>query len=212
MSTTDKVPVAHIVLTAEEMDRLLTDRPACWPWAAFVSIVYQCTRRIDERRKTAMDQPVTHLATAREVALFVRSQLRECDELIRECDRFMRAPEFMSVFGAADDDDSADADGIIRVALRLMEFYERHLEMLEECRDCEVPEEYDDLVADCAELLVLPVRDIGEFMKGVQARFDEMQERAFGGEQDIVLKPVLLRTTTREELMWSVLDRLNDVD
>jgi hypothetical protein len=211
MSTTDKVPVAHIVSTADEMDRLLADRPACWPWAAFVSVVYQRMRRIEDRRKAVMDEPVTCLGSAREVALFVRSQLRECDELIRECDRFMRAPGFMSVFGAADDDDSADADGIILVALRLMDFYERHLEMVEECRDCEVPEDYDDLVADCTELLVLPVRDLGEFMKGVQVRFDEMRERAFAGEQDIVLKPVLLRTTTDEALTWSVLDRLNDI-
>jgi hypothetical protein len=211
MSTTGEVPVAHIVLSADEMDRLLADRPACWQWAAFVSVVYQCTRRIDERRNVTMDQAATSLRSGREVALFVRSHLRECDELIRECDRFMRAPAFMQAFGAAGDDASADPEAIIDAALRLMGYYERHLEMAEECAVCEALDDYDDLLRDCTELLVTPVRDFGAFMKGVMSRFDEMTARAHAGDDVIVLKPVLLRTTTDAALMWSILDRVNDI-
>jgi hypothetical protein len=210
MSTTEPVPIARIVSTQWEMLRLEQDRPACWQWAVFLSTVFHRTRMIDVRRAAAMDQPVTCLRSGREVALFVRTHLKECDELIRDCDRLLRAPEFMAAFGTGDDD-SADPSGILNAAVRLMEIYERHLEMAEDCKDCDVPERYGELMDDCTELLITPVRDFGEFMKGVTTRFEEMQDRALAGENDIVLKPVLLRTTTDAQLMWSILDRLNDI-
>lgn len=211
MSTTGEIPIAHIVATRWEMQRLLVDRPACWQWAAFVSVAYQRMAAINARREATADEPRTFLTSDREVALFVRMHLRDCDELIRDCDRFMRAPEFMGVFGSADGEDTADAEGILRVAHRLMDFYACQLELAEECRDCLVPDEHDELLRDCLELLLGPVRDFGAFMKGVLARFDEMQRRAFAGDEIIVLRPVLLRTTTDEALMWSILDRLNEI-
>lgn len=213
MSTTGEMPIADIVPTAAGVTRLLAERPACWQWAAFVSVVYQRMRLAKRRRRQLALEPDAvsiHLDSDREVLLFTRLRIRECDDLIRDCDRFMRAPDFMSVFGIPDDDDTADAEGIVRVANRLMDYYERHLELAEECRDCVVPERHHELLRDCTELMVVPLRDYGAFMKGVLARFDEMRHRAAAGDDDIVLAPVLLRTTVDERLVWSVLDRLND--
>lgn len=205
MSTTGEMPIADMVPTEAGIQQLLADRPACWQWALFVSVVYQRMIAINARP----EQPCTRLDTDRDVALFVRMRLRDCDELIRACDHFMRAPGFMGVFGYEETD--ADADGIVNVAHRLMAYYARHLELVEECRDCIAPEWHNELLRDCTEFLVVPVRDFGSFMKGVLTRFEEMRQRAIAGDHDIVLKPVLLRTTTDEQLTWSILDRLNEI-
>lgn len=204
MSTTGEMPIADMVPTEAEIRQLLVDRPPCWPWALFVSVVYQRMVAVNARP----EQPCTRLDTDREVALFVRMRLRDCDELIRACDRFMRAPEFMGVFGY---EDEADAEGIVTVANRLMAYYERHRELAQECSDCIAPQRHDELLRECTEFLVVPMRDFGAFMKGVLTRFEEMRQRAMAGDDDIVLRPVLMRTTTDEQLAWSILDRLNDM-
>ena len=143
--------------------------------------------------------------------LFARMRLRDCDDLVRECDGFIRAPGFMGVFGSRADDSTVDAAGVLRVAHRLADYYERHLELAEESRDCVVPDRHLELIRDCTALLAAPLSDFGDFINDVLERFDEMRRRVVAGDRDVVLKPVLLRTTTDERLVWSILDRLNAV-
>ena len=214
MSTTGEMPIADIVPTAAEVDRLLTERPDCWQWAAFASVVFQRWAAVEERRVRVVlghrGVPSARLRTDRDVILFARMRIRDCDDLVRHCDGFMRAPGFMGVFGDPGDDGTADARGIVRIAHRLGDYYERHLALAEECRDCVVPDRHLELLSDCAKLLAVPLRDFGDFINDVLERFDEMRRRAVAGDHDIILKPVLMRTTNDERLMWSVLDRLND--
>jgi hypothetical protein len=124
----------------------------------------------------------------------------------------MRAPTFMGVFGDPSDESTAEADGIVRTAHRLMDYYDRLLELAEQCRDCSVPTRYADLLRDCARLMNTPLRDFGDFIDGVLVRFEELRANVARGHDDVWLEPVLLRTTTDDHLIWSILDRLNDVE
>lgn len=215
MSTTGEVPIADIVPTADEVTRLLAERPDCWQWAAFASVLFQRWAAVEERRvRVALghrDRPSARLRTDRECALFVRMRIRDCDELVRDCDAFMRAPGFMDVFGDPSDESTVDGDGVLRVAHRLADYYERHIELAEESRDCVVPDRHLELLRNCTALLSAPLRDFGDFINDVLERFDEMRRRAVAGDHVIVLKPVLMRTTTEERLVWAILDRLSDI-
>jgi hypothetical protein len=216
MRRSDEVPTANIVPTSAALTQMLNEKPACWRFAAFASVLFQRWAAVEERRVRVVlgyrAGPSQLLGTSSEVALVVLEYLRASDDLVEEVDAFMRAPTFMGVFGNPSDESTADADGIVRTAHRLMDYYDRLLELAEQCRDCSVPTRYADLLRDCARLMNTPLRDFGDFIDGVLVRFEELRASVARGHDDVWLDPVLLRTTTDDHLMWSILDRLNDVE
>lgn len=216
MRRRDEVPTANIVPTLEALSQMLDQKPSCWRFAAFASILFQRWAAVEERRVRLVlgyrADPSRRLRINREVALFVAERLRACDDLVKEVDAFMRAPTFMEVFGDPADESTADANGIMRIAHRLMDYYDRFLELAEECRDCSVPSQYAELLRDCSRFMNLPVRDFGNFIDDVLVRFEELRVSVARGDDDVWLDPVLLRTTTDDHLIWSILDRLNEID
>jgi hypothetical protein len=216
MRRRDEVPTANIVPTLEALSQMLEKKPSCWRFAAFASILFQRWATVEERRVRVVlgyhADPSRRLCTNREVALFAAEQLRACDDLVKDLDVFMRAPTFMGVFGDPADESTADANGIVRIAHRLMDYYDRFLELAEECRDCSAPSRYAELLGDCARFVNLPLRDFGDFVDDVLVRFEELRANVARGNDDVWLEPVLLRTTTEDHLIWSILDRLNEID
>jgi hypothetical protein len=216
MRRRDEVPTANIVPTLEALGQMLDQKPSCWRFAAFASILFQRWAAVEERRVRLVlgyrADPSRRLRFNREVALFVAEQLRACDDLVKEVDAFIRAPTFMEVFGDPADESTADADGIVRIAHRLADYYDRFLELAEACRDCSVPSQYAELLRDCSRFMNLPVRDFGHFIDDVLVRFEELRVSVARGDDDVWLDPVLLRTTTDDHLIWSILDRLNEID
>jgi hypothetical protein len=216
MRSSDEVPTANIVPTPAALTQMLNEKPSCWRFAAFASILFQRWATVEERRVRAVlghrADPSQLLGTDHEVVLVVLEYLRASDDLVREVDVFMRAPAFMGVFGDPSDEGTADADGIVRTAHRLMDYYERLLELAEQCRDCSVPSRHAELLRDCAQLMNLPLRDFGDFIDDVLVRFEELRANVARGHDDVWLEPVLLRTTTANQLVWSILDRLNEID
>lgn len=91
---------------------------------------------------------------------------------------FMQAPAFMGVFGGSDKSD-VDADGIVHVANRLMDFHEQFLELAERCRDASVPSAYTGLLRDCSLLMAVP-------LDGYRMFIEEMVE--FVNELPVVLR------------------------
>jgi len=216
MRRTGAVSTANIVHTPELLNQLLHEKPACWPWAAFTSVVFQRWAALEERRVQQVlgTRPLTgpRLGSGREVAQFVAQHIRDSDDLAKEIGVFMRAPTFMGVFGDPDDEGTADAESIVGVAHQLAGYYERFLELAEECQSCVVPDEYAELIGDCTQFMNLPLRDFGDFLNDVLERFEELQQCVILGQQDIHLDPVLLRTTTDDRLVWSLLDRLHTIE
>ena len=216
MRSSDEVPTANIVPTSAALTQMLNEKPACWRFAAFASVLFQRWAAVEERRVRVVlgyrAGPSQLLGTSSDVALVVLECLRASDDLVDEVDAFMRAPTFMGVFGNPSDESTAEADGIVRTAHRLMDYYDRLLELAEQCRDCSVPTRYADLLRDCARLMNTPLRDFGDFIDGVLVRFEELRANVARGHDDVWLDPVLLRTTTDDHLIWSILDRLNDVE
>jgi hypothetical protein len=212
---TNEVPTANIVYTPEAIAALLDERLNCWQWAAFASVVFQRMAAVEEWRLDLVlgspAPPSRRLHSGRAVAQFVTRHVRAADDLVKDVGSCMAAPSFMGVFGDADDDRTADAEGIVRVAHELMDFYDRFLELAEECRRCSVPDQYASLLRDCTHFMTVPLRDFGHFINDVLERFEEMRLRVAAGQVDVQLDPVLLRTTTDDRLIWSILDRLQEL-
>ena len=84
-------------------------------------------------------------------------RMQELSQLVAQVEAFMLTPAFMEVFGSQGDESTADADGIMHVANRLMDYHERFLELAERCRDFQAPSEYADLLGDVRALMTIPL-------------------------------------------------------
>lgn len=216
MRRTGAVSVAVIVPTPDLLKQMLQEKPACWTWAAFASVVFQRWAAVEERKINQVlgspVQPTSRLQTGPEVALLVARHIRDADDLIAEVGVFLRAPNFTEVFGTTDDESTADAEGILRAANQLGDYYERLLEVAEDCRRYSVPVQYAELVRDCTRLVNQALQDFGGFVNDVLERLEELQRRVMLGQDNLQLEPVPLRTTTDDRLVWSILDRLQVIE
>jgi hypothetical protein len=216
MRRTGAVSVAVIVPTPELLKQMLHEKPACWTWAAFASVVFQRWAAVEERKVVQVlgspVRPTGRLHTGPEVAQFVTQHMRAVDDLIVEVGAFLRTPAFTEVFGVPDDEGTADAEGIVRAANQLGDYYERLLTVAEECRRYSLPEQYAELVRDCTRFMNQPLQDFGGFVNDVLERLEELQKRAILGEPYSWLGPVPLRTITDDRLLWSIMDRLQTID
>lgn len=215
VSRTDEAPVADIAPTPAELARLLVERPVCWQWAAFASVLFQRFSAMEQRRMAVAlgrrGQSRVKLGTDLQVATCVGEVMRSVDDTVEARETFLRAPAFMAAFGEPGDDDTVDAQGIVHLANRLMDFYDRHLETAEDARDFQVAARHADLARDCALFTYAPIRDFKEFVNDVLQRFAEMRRRVASGERDVELPPVLMGATIHHTLIWSILDRLNEL-
>ncbi|MGE2734874.1 hypothetical protein [Mycolicibacterium vaccae] len=216
MGGSGAVSVAMVVPTPELLGQMLEQRPACWTWAAFASALFQRWAGLEERKTAqvlgadvrATDTLRTRtLRTSAEVAEFVAGQMRGADDIVARVNVFLASPEFAAVFGTPGDESTADAEGILAAADHLGHCYHRLLELAERIRSTEVPPEHAALLADCARFSNQHLQDFGWFVNDVLHRLEEMQNRVMLGQKPF---PVELRlcATTDDQLIWSILDRL----
>lgn len=170
----DEPRVASIAYTAKELDMLLRERPRQWQLATFVSVLVQRLAEVRPRiRDCELHYPAArgeYARDGRETARFVEDCLDDLSELGARLESFMRAPAFMGAL----DDSNADADGIVHVANRLMDFHERFLELAERCRDVSVPKVYAGLLSDCSQLMDIPLDGFHVFIDELVEIVEEM--------------------------------------
>lgn len=216
MERTFAVSAAVLVPTPDLVDQMVCEKPACWTWAAFASVVFQRWAAVEERKvHQVLGTPADmfgQLLTARETAQFVAGQVREADDVVAEIGRFLRSPAFTEIFGANDDESTADSEAIIRAGHQLGDYYERLLELAEECRKYSVPEQYADLAADCIQFMNQPLQDFGGFVNDVLERLEVLQKRVLLGRPYFHLGPIALPTACDDRLVWSILDRLQSIE
>jgi hypothetical protein len=216
MRRTGAVSVAVIVPTPDLLKQMLQEKPACWTWAAFASVVFQRWATVEERKIHQVlgspVQPTGRLQTGAEVARFVTQHIRDTDDLIAEVGAFLRSPAFTVAFGTMDDESTADPEGIVRAANQLGDHYERLLELAEDCRRYSAPEQYAQLILDCTRFMNQSLQDFAGFVNDVLERLEELQKRVMLGQNYIQLGPVSLRTSTDDRLVWSILDRLQLIE
>jgi hypothetical protein len=216
MEKTGVVSVAVIVPAPELLRRMLREKPACWQWAAFASVLFHRWAAVEERKINQVlglpVQPAGRLVTGAEVMRFVAKHMRDADDIIAEVSVFLSTPDLMAALGGPDGENSADGEGILRAGNQLGDYYTRLLELAENCRRYSVPEHYAELVGDCIRFMNQALQDFCGFVNDVLERLEELQRRVILGEDHIRFDPVQLRFTTDDHLVWSIMDRLQTID
>ena len=204
----DGVTIAGLANTAEELTTLLTDKPPGWRWAGFASVLVQRRAAVRSRVRDVRlgyATPSGHRAgSGVEVAQFVTATMDDLGKLISQTEAFMLTPAFMEVFGQRGDESTADAEGIVQVANRLMDYHERFLALAERCRDVDVPSRYTGLMRDCCQLTTIPLDGYDTFIDDFADFIVRMPDMMRNARGTVEADPISLHMSVDDELMKSI--------
>jgi hypothetical protein len=202
------IDVAAVAETPGGLTRLLADKPPGWRWAAFASVLVQrragVQPRVRDCRLGYSASTGIRAYSGFELGRFVTECMGEMLQLVGQVDAFMRTPAFSEVFGSRSDESTADADGIVQVANRLMDYHERFLGLAERCRDYAVPSQYTDLMRDVRELMNLPLDSYRTFIDDFVERIAEMPQLMRYGRGTVEADPVVLHMSVDDRLLKAI--------
>lgn len=176
----DAEQVAKIATTRDELARLISDQPVAWPWAVFTSVLVQRRNAVQERLRAVASgyQPRNgiHQVSGRIYAQIAYRSMNEIADLVAGFEQFMLSPAFKGAFGDGSTDGSADAEAIVAVANRLMDYHESFLAQAETCFQTSVDREVLPFVQDMGAFALCPLIGYQHFIPTMCARIAEAQE------------------------------------
>jgi hypothetical protein len=200
-----EVVIAALANTADELQQLLADKPPGWRWAAFASVLVQrraaVSSRVRDVRLGYATPTGSHAGSGGEVAHFVTTSMDELVKLVSQTEAFMLTPAFTEVFGQHGDESTADAEGIVQVANRLMDYHERFLKLAERCRDFDAPSRYSGLMRDCSQLMGIPLDGYNTFIDDFAEFIVRMPEMLRYGHGTVEADPISLHMSVDDQLM-----------
>ncbi len=200
----DAVPIAELAQSADELTQLLAGKPPGWRWSAFASVLVQRRAAVRSRiRDVRLGYATPNgwgAGSGAEVAHFVAARMDELMKLGGQMEAFMQTPAFMEVFGQRGDESTADAEGILQVANRLMDYHERFLVLAERCRDFDAPTNHSGLIRDCCELMNSPLEGYDTFIDDFAEFVVRMPELMRYGRGTVEAEPISLHMTVDDQL------------
>jgi len=199
--------VATVATTKEALAQLIADKPHAWPWAVFTSVLVQRRNSVQTRLRAIVSgyQPrggsLPLSGNAYSVMAF--DAMGAIADLVRELEQFMLSPAFKGAFGGGTGDEDADADAIVSVAKRLMDYHNALLGHAETCLQTPVNSEAFVFVQDMAAFALCPLVGYQEFITTMCARIGEAQDLLpyTGAGEVIWLDEVHLAITMPDGLM-----------
>ncbi|BBZ31883.1 hypothetical protein MCNF_04880 [Mycolicibacterium confluentis] len=194
---------------------MIRDKPECWTWAVFASVLFQRWAVLEERKVVqVMSTPVTPagvLLEAPDVARFVTEHIRGAEVAIVKLIDCLNGPAFEAAFGAPDNEDAANAEAIVAAAHEFGDCYQQVLEIAEECRIWLTPGEFTDLLADTVQLINGFLQDLAGFVNDVLARLEDLQKLAMVNQRPSKFQPVLPQIVVDGQLLASIQKRLDEM-
>ncbi|MCV7281954.1 hypothetical protein H7J88_20200 [Mycolicibacterium flavescens] len=207
--------IADVVPTLDLVEPMIRDKPVCWSWAAFASVVFHRWAALEERKiRQVLGSPVMPegvLLSDPDVAWFVSERLCDAENALAKFVSLLADPAFAGVFGAPNNEDGADGPAIVAAAHVFGDCYQQMLSNAEECRIWLPPKDSADLMADTIRLLNGLVRDMAGFVNDVLLRLENLQRLALQDRLPAAFEPVYLELTVDERLATSIDERLQQL-
>lgn len=203
--------VAQVATTQEALSRLIADKPAAWPWAVFTSVLLQRRSAVQARLRAFVSgyqpRPGVPPISGQEYTQTVGQALTTISDVAEQIDQFMLSPAFLGAFGddRKDGDDSsadADADAIVGVANRLMDYHESFLLQAEKCVQTPVESDAYVFVQDASAFVLIPLVGFEQLISTLCVRVGEAQELLpYAGGSTIQLDDVYVRLSVPDGLV-----------
>lgn len=197
--------VAAVAYTADDLATLLAERPACWRYAVFVSVLVQRYAVLQPRlRDQQLGYPPpggTRRHTGFALGQYLFGLLEQMSAMLSQIEDLMLSPAFRRMLGDPTDERSADADAIMHAAHRLMDLHERLLGLAENCRSIDTSVDHVDVVHDCARVLDVPLEGYRRFIDEFVARVAELRDVLPYARGTIEMDPVMLEMDDSDALL-----------
>lgn len=201
----DDPTVAAVAYTADDLATLIAERPACWRYAVFVSVLVQRRAKLQSRLR---DQELgyaprhsTRIHTGHQLAQYLIDLLEQLSAQVGQIEELMLSPGFTRMFGDPTDDDSADADAIVHAANRLMDIHEGLLRLAERCRGVDTLSEHAPVVRNCARVFDAPLDGYRVFIDEFVERVAAMPEMLRYARGLIEMDPIMLHVSDDDRLL-----------
>jgi hypothetical protein len=206
---------AEIQTTQEGLVSLLQERPQCWPWAAFVSVLVQRRKAME----TAMRDHKLGFAprTAERIddhaALheLLQNTLYDANQIGQQLVGLVEAEAFVSVFGKEFDESTADPDGIVHAATRLMDLYDRYLQLAQRVQGASAHARYTNVLGTLAHIVDEPLAGMEDFINSYVAAVEAMPAQLIAAEGQNLRKPIEMRIHMDEDLLDNLIRQFKDV-
>ena len=171
--------IAQVATTKDALARLIAEKPPAWPWTVFTSVCLQRRGDVKTRLRNVASgyqpRPGNPLS-GQEYCRIAGHAFQNMTDSIVQLEQFMLSPAFHGAFGTEGDEKSADADAIVGIANRLMDYHERFLAEAETCVQTPVEHEALVFVQDTAAFTLLPLMSYDQFISTFCVRIGEAQD------------------------------------
>ncbi|MGV0597771.1 TIR domain-containing protein [Mycolicibacterium porcinum] len=210
----DEPKFGQIVFDAAGLTEIAQTRPHSWQWALFGSVLVQ-------RREALKDQLRDHklgyapqnnerVTEITDLVDLVRNSMHDVEQNSQQLVLLVKTPAFQAAFGKPIEL-SDDPDAILHVANRVMDHYERFLQLAQRVRGVAARSDYLTVLDSCARLSDKPMAGMDQFIDDYAQIVADMPRllREAGG-QDIE-QPIRLRLHMDNDLLEVVVRQLKDV-
>ena len=172
--------IAKVATTQEDLTRLIADKPPAWPWTVFTSVLLQRRNAVQGRLRNCVSgyqpRPGIPPLSGQAYSWTAYQAMNAIADLVAQLEQFMLSPAFKGAFGDGSGEDSADADAIVGIASRLMDYHEAFLRHAETCLQTPVESAVLTFVQDMGAFTLCPLVGYEQFIPTMCARIGEAQD------------------------------------
>jgi hypothetical protein len=172
--------VAKVAVNSNELARLIADKPPAWPYAVFTSVLLQRRNTVKARLRQCVSgyqpKPGTAPLSGQAYSQLAYRTMTDIADLVTQLEQFMLSPAFTGTVGRPGDDSAVDADAIMSIANRLMDYHGQFLTHAERCTQTPVQPDVRVLVQDMGAFTLCPLMGFDRFIETMCARVGEAQD------------------------------------
>jgi TIR domain len=210
----DEPKFAKMQMTQGGLVALLQERPHSWQWAAFASVLVQRRKAMEtamrDHRLGFAPSTGQRIDNFEALKTLVSNTVYDIEQVGAQINGFLLTDAFTSVFDSLGDE-TADADGIVHAATRLMDYYDRYLQLAQHVRGAAAPSKYRSVLDTCARFADEPLSGMEDFIRDYIAVVEALPERLIAAKGEDIQQPVQVRIHVDDELLEELLRQLKDI-
>ena len=204
----------QIVHDAAGLTKLAETKPHSWQWALFGSVLIQRRSALQEQLRdhslSFAPQNGQRIRELSELVQLIRNSMHDVEQNGLQLVKLVETPAFRAAFGEPNEL-SDDPDVVLHVATRVMDHYERYLQLARNVRGTAARPAYIGVLDSCARLSDMPMSGMDEFIDAYVKLVEEMPDLLIKAGGKNISVPVTLPIHMDNDLFQNVVDQLQQL-